>query len=150
MTKIDKIELILKSGNKVTPLIALQVCGTMRLADIIYQLKKRGLSITTTIKEDTQGCDYAEYTLAKKPALMASVVPEPPKQLEYKPELSIGSAAVVLAGQNLWAHHFPVGTLVTIISPVESDDDGSIGFFCAAEKRGVQCIPKDELMAYPG
>jgi hypothetical protein len=71
MTKIDKIEQVLKSGKTVTPLIAIQVCGAMRLAALIFDLKKRGHKIITTIKQDTQGNDYAEYAL--------KVGPEQPK-----------------------------------------------------------------------
>ena len=63
MTKIDKIEAVLKAGKKVTPLTAIQICGAMRLAALIFDLKKRGLKITTTIRQDTQGNDYAEYRM---------------------------------------------------------------------------------------
>ena len=74
MTKIDKIEQVLLAGKKVTRLTAIQICGAMRLAALIFDLKKRGHKIQTNIMQDTQGNDYAEYRLFTGPT--APVEPE--------------------------------------------------------------------------
>ena len=73
MTRIDKIEQVLKAGKKITPLTAIQICGSMRLAAVIHDLKnKRGLDIRTTMRTDTQGCEYAEYHMFFSPMLMTA------------------------------------------------------------------------------
>ena len=55
----------LKKGRSITPMMALDGCGTMRLAAIIYDLRERGLNIRTTKMKSSTGKSYAAYSLAK-------------------------------------------------------------------------------------
>ena len=139
MTKIDKIEQVLLAGKKVTPLTAIQICGAMRLAALIFDLKKRGHKIITTIMQDTQGNDYAEYRLM--------VGPTAP---EVKPLVVGGTAEVLDSG---WGHAFPVGAEVKLVGERESTPsdyqmfpDG--GFDCSCPGFDyTQVIPSVHLRA---
>ena len=55
----------LKKGRSITPIMALDGCGTMRLAAIIYDLRERGLNIRTTKLKSKNGAVYASYSMAK-------------------------------------------------------------------------------------
>ena len=56
----------LKRGRKLSPLEALEGCGTMRLAAIIHTLKLLGHDIVT-IPASTGSCaKYATYKMVKK------------------------------------------------------------------------------------
>lgn len=55
----------LKKGRSITPIMALDGCGTMRLAAIIYDLRERGLNIRTAKLKSKNGAVYASYSLAK-------------------------------------------------------------------------------------
>ena len=55
----------LKSGNRITPLEALNMFGCFRLSAIIYHLKDKGHNIQTRlIKRDNK--QFAEYRLEEK------------------------------------------------------------------------------------
>jgi hypothetical protein len=53
----------LNSGKSITPLEALGLYGSFRLAAVVHSLKKRGYDIITNIKVDMNGSRYAEYSL---------------------------------------------------------------------------------------
>mgnify|MGYP001776897699 CR=1 FL=1 len=57
----------LKKNGSITPLLALNLFGIMRLSAIIYDLKKEGYQFKTEIKRTRNRfvarCIYAEYTL---------------------------------------------------------------------------------------
>ena len=57
----------LKKNGSITPLLALNLFGIMRLSAIIYDLKKDGYQFKTEIKRTRNRfgarCIYAEYTL---------------------------------------------------------------------------------------
>ena len=55
----------LKKGRTLTPIMAMDGCGTMRLAAIIYDLRERGLNIRTTKLKSKNGSVYASYSMAK-------------------------------------------------------------------------------------
>ena len=64
-TQIAWVYAQLKKGRSITPIMALDGCGTMRLAAIIYDLRERGLNIRTTKLKSKNGAVYASYSLAK-------------------------------------------------------------------------------------
>jgi hypothetical protein len=53
----------LRSGKTLTPLEAMLLFGSMRLAARIKDLRDEGFQIETTIKEDVRGVKYAEYRM---------------------------------------------------------------------------------------
>lgn len=53
----------LLAGKTLTPLKARAVFRIERLAARIHELKKDGVNITTTVKTDESGRDYAEYRI---------------------------------------------------------------------------------------
>lgn len=55
----------LKNGNGITPLTALQNYGCFRLAAVIFNLKKEGYNIKTTIIKDNDK-KFARYKLEQK------------------------------------------------------------------------------------
>lgn len=67
-TKKDMVKAALERGERLTPLDGLNRFGTMRLADIIFKLKKEGFAIVTnmvTIKDQFgNSVDVAEYRRA--------------------------------------------------------------------------------------
>ena len=65
MNQINWVRTTLKRGVQLTPMVALNGCGTMRLAAIIHTLRGQGLNILTTIKETADGHRYASYKLVK-------------------------------------------------------------------------------------
>lgn len=67
VTKKEKVLRHLQAGHTITPLEALAMFKAYRLADIIYQLKKAGHDIKTTIKYHN-GSNYAEYELVRTKA----------------------------------------------------------------------------------
>lgn len=56
----------LNSGKSITPLEALGLYGSFRLAAVVHSLKKRGYDIITNIKTDMNGSKYAEYSLSDR------------------------------------------------------------------------------------
>jgi len=62
MTKIDRVERILRSGRSITPQQALRF-NCFRLAHCIYILKRRGMRINTETVE-TKTARYAKYSMA--------------------------------------------------------------------------------------
>lgn len=64
-TQISGIEAHLLAGKTITPMEALTVYGTFRLASHIEKLRRvRGMDIDTTLKTDERGKEYAQYSLA--------------------------------------------------------------------------------------
>lgn len=66
---IESIQQYMEGGRTVTALEALSNFGIFRLASTIEVLRKRGLNITTELKEDPNGKVYARYTLVPKKEL---------------------------------------------------------------------------------
>lgn len=66
-SKIQQIEKYLKDGNTLTSIEAIYLFGHTRLADAVFQLKKKGLNITTMMIEvpDRSGnvCRVARYKI---------------------------------------------------------------------------------------
>lgn len=65
-TQIAWVYAQLKKGRTLTPIQAMDGCGTMRLAAIIYQLRERGVNIRTTQQKTKNGNGYASYKMVKK------------------------------------------------------------------------------------
>lgn len=63
-TKIAHLKDHLKSGKTITQLEAIGLYSLFRLAARIHDLKAQGWDITTDIKRDHNGSEYAEYRLA--------------------------------------------------------------------------------------
>ena len=55
----------LKKGRVLTPIIAMDGCGTMRLAAIIHTLRERGVDIRTTPMKAKNSGTYASYKMVK-------------------------------------------------------------------------------------
>ena len=53
----------LEKKTSITPLEALGVYGVYRLAAVIYDIKKHGFPVTTTLHTDINGKRYARYSL---------------------------------------------------------------------------------------
>jgi hypothetical protein len=65
-TQRSRIINFLKSGNSITPLEALSLFGSYRLAAHVEVLRnKHGMNISTEIREDFTGRRYARYHLVK-------------------------------------------------------------------------------------
>ena len=60
MYKIDLIKKAFESGEKLTHLKALAY-NTHRLAHFVHVLRKRGMDITSVVKQDFGGTEYTEY-----------------------------------------------------------------------------------------
>ena len=56
----------LQRGDTITPIQAMNQCGTMRLAAIIHTLRKKGHNITTSINKVNVGDtgNFATYSMA--------------------------------------------------------------------------------------
>ena len=67
MTQREAILKHLKRGKTITSLEALQKYGCLRLATIIYSLRKEGFDIETEMV-DVNGKTIAEYAMLKEPA----------------------------------------------------------------------------------
>lgn len=63
MSQQQKVLRHLKTGRGITPLIAMQHYGVMRLAAVVYRLRHSGYQIKTIMKKDARGVEYAEYRL---------------------------------------------------------------------------------------
>ena len=57
----------LNSGKSITPLEALGLYGSFRLAAVVHALKKKGYDIITDIKVDMNGSRYGQYSLKGNP-----------------------------------------------------------------------------------
>lgn len=55
----------LKKGRTLTPILAMDGCGTMRLAAIIYDLRALGEKILTIPAKTKSGKKYATYKMMK-------------------------------------------------------------------------------------
>jgi hypothetical protein len=64
-TQIAWVYAQLKKGRTLTPLLAMDGCGTIRLAAIIHTLRERGVMILTIPKKTQNGSKYASYRLVK-------------------------------------------------------------------------------------
>jgi len=66
MTQIQRIKKHFEDGKTLTPLQALGLYGTFRLAHHVWVLReKESMPINTRIKTDENGHQYAEYYLGK-------------------------------------------------------------------------------------
>ena len=66
MAKVSQKKRILeylKIGKRITPLVALNLFGCFRLADVVFRLKKDGYDITTKMVPNSSGKLYASYRL---------------------------------------------------------------------------------------
>jgi len=66
-TQVSWVMTQLKKKKAITPMMAFEAVGCIRLAAIIYELRERGWVITTTSKNSGNGATYAVYKLAAKP-----------------------------------------------------------------------------------
>ena len=64
-TQCAQIKKWLEEGNSITSLEALELFGCMRLSSRVYDLRERGLDITTTKIKTESGKYVTEYRLAK-------------------------------------------------------------------------------------
>ena len=64
-TQIAWVYAQLKKGRTVTPLQALDGCGTIRLAAIIHDLRESGVNILTIRATTKTGNKYASYKMVK-------------------------------------------------------------------------------------
>ena len=64
-TQIAWVYAQLKKGRTLTPILAMDGCGTMRLAAIIHELRSRGEKILTIPAKTKSGKKYATYKLVK-------------------------------------------------------------------------------------
>lgn len=65
MNQIAWVYSQLKKGRVLTPILAMDGCGTMRLAAIIHTLRERGVEIRTTPMKSKNGSNYATYKMVK-------------------------------------------------------------------------------------
>ena len=61
-----RIENALVRGDKITPIDALQKYGTFRLSAVIFNLRKKGYNIKTTMVGNSHGKKYAEYKITSE------------------------------------------------------------------------------------
>ena len=66
ITQCALIKKWLEEGNSITSLEALQLFGCMRLSSRVFDLRERGLDITTTKIKTESGKYVTEYRLATK------------------------------------------------------------------------------------
>jgi len=64
-TQEDWILYALQRGYTVTPISALRDFGCFRLGARIYNLKRAGHKISTTLKPDREGHRFAEYRMER-------------------------------------------------------------------------------------
>ena len=65
MTQLEMILTHLKSGRPLTPPMALKEYGCLRLGARIFELKRRGYRIATTmVADEEKRKHYAQYELA--------------------------------------------------------------------------------------
>lgn len=65
MSHENDILYFLKCGNKITPLIALNLFNCLRLSAVIYDLRKKGYSIITENYKTPSGKYVGRYYLEK-------------------------------------------------------------------------------------
>ena len=65
MTKKDRILVHLKAGFTLTPLDALKMFGSFRLGAVIFELKKEGYNIITTMVSNGSS-HFASYKIEPK------------------------------------------------------------------------------------
>ena len=63
MNQKEQILYYMKRGNSITPIDALNKYGCFRLSAVIYDLKKEGYNIQTTMVNNPNGKKFAKYTL---------------------------------------------------------------------------------------
>lgn len=78
MTQLDHIKAHLKSGRSISSLEAFGLYNVFRLAARVKELRTKGWPISTEMRIDPNGKQYAVYTLEDTPrqGLPASVLPE--------------------------------------------------------------------------
>ena len=64
-TQQERILAALERGRTVTPISALRDFGCFRLGARIYNLKREGHKISTTLKPDREGHRFAEYRMER-------------------------------------------------------------------------------------
>ena len=64
-TKLEQIQKHLESGKKLTAAQAYEKYGSMRLASVVFSLKKAGLPIVTE-RVTKNGTTFASYQVVKK------------------------------------------------------------------------------------
>jgi len=67
MTQEDRIQDWFEQGNTITPLDALNMFGCFRLANVVFNLKKKGLNIRTTMVKNGKK-HFAKYDLLPRGA----------------------------------------------------------------------------------
>jgi hypothetical protein len=67
-TKIDRIRTHLATGRSITALEAISLYSCFRLASVIHDLRRSGYKISTLMKTDMNGTEYAEYRIIKQRA----------------------------------------------------------------------------------
>lgn len=66
-TKKQLIKEHLQAGRSITPMEALKLYDSFRLAAVIHVLReKEGLNIITNICQSTTGAEYAQYYIPKQ------------------------------------------------------------------------------------
>lgn len=65
MTQEQKVLKYLETGRTLTPLEALYTIGTFSLPYHIFNLRKKGFNIRTTLRQDVNGKRYAKYQMVK-------------------------------------------------------------------------------------
>ena len=65
MSQKDEVEKVLKSGQSIIPIEALNKFGAFRLSAIIFDLREEGLNIVTNMIKGTAN-RYAEYKLVSE------------------------------------------------------------------------------------
>ena len=63
----NQILAFLKTGSKISPAVAMGLCGCYRLAAVIHTLRHEdgyGTRITTHLVKNRNGNNYAEYSLS--------------------------------------------------------------------------------------
>lgn len=66
MNKTTAVLKWLQDGHTITSLEAFERFKATRLSSIIFNLKKQGYVITTTMRTDKYGVHYAEYKLQEE------------------------------------------------------------------------------------
>jgi len=63
-SKLERIKKHLERGRTITPLQALRLYGSFRLADICFKLRRRGLNVVCEIVR-TKTATFGKYSIAK-------------------------------------------------------------------------------------
>ena len=55
----------MEKGKSITPLEALGVYGIFRLAAVVFDIRKAGFDVTSSLHTDANGKRYSRYALAR-------------------------------------------------------------------------------------